>query len=286
LEVQQARDAHVRAKCAEHNVALIEVPAIPQRRSNEEFVALVTTAVERATGLTVTQAMIDRFNALPFQAGRMQELRDIAASRGGQCLSIQYAGQGVKLKWRCQEGHEWDAGPSAIRRGAWCPYCARKRIMDPLGEMHALAAARGGRCHATEYFGSGARHPFECQHGHRFEMRPSFIKLGHWCKQCSYTQRGIAQRLPIDEVRVIAAAKGGVLLSQDYRAGTQKLQFRCALGHEWEAVPTLVKRQTWCPRCASTLRGKMSVAARRRTKEHTTDAEAQTAREAPLQPLP
>ncbi|MBN3761227.1 hypothetical protein [Burkholderia sp. Ac-20365] len=263
---QQARDEHVRTKCAEQNVTLIEIPAIPQRRSAEELVAAVAVAVERATGVVITQTMIDSFTARPFQRGKLRELAELAESRGGQCLSVKFEGVNTPVSWLCREGHRWEATPSSVTRGAWCAVCARVRIAAPMDEMHALAAARGGRCLATEYHGSGTKHPFECDKGHQFEMRPAFIKLGHWCERCSYTQRGLAQRLPIDEVRAIAVAKGGALLSDAYSSGKRTLRFRCAIGHEWEALPTSVKHQSWCPRCASTLRGKKSVEARRRRK--------------------
>ena len=53
-------------------------------------------------------------------------LRELAAGRGGLCLSEVNMGFKVKHRWQCSRGHEWDAFPWSIKRGNWCPQCARK----------------------------------------------------------------------------------------------------------------------------------------------------------------
>ncbi|PKM92484.1 MAG: hypothetical protein CVU81_00175, partial [Euryarchaeota archaeon HGW-Euryarchaeota-1] len=45
---------------------------------------------------------------------------------GGKCLSTKYINANTKLKWQCKEGHRWEAIPSSIKKGSWCPVCARK----------------------------------------------------------------------------------------------------------------------------------------------------------------
>jgi hypothetical protein len=57
--------------------------------------------------------------------------------------------------------------------------------------------------------------------------------------------------LTIDEMRAIAREKGGACLSNAYVNGRTKLRWRCARGHEWEAVPShVVNNESWCPECA------------------------------------
>jgi hypothetical protein len=51
----------------------------------------------------------------------------IAKERGGECLSKEYKGIFTKLKWKCSIGHEWKASPSNVKRGSWCPLCAREK---------------------------------------------------------------------------------------------------------------------------------------------------------------
>lgn len=54
----------------------------------------------------------------------IEEMRELAHSRHGECLSRKYVNTSTKLRWACSEGHEWSAVPSSIKRGGWCPYCS------------------------------------------------------------------------------------------------------------------------------------------------------------------
>jgi len=62
----------------------------------------------------------------------IEEMQAIAQSRGGKCLSKQYTNSYTRLLWECSKGHCWEAQPSHIRRGNWCPKCgsevAAKRL--------------------------------------------------------------------------------------------------------------------------------------------------------------
>ncbi|WP_373322126.1 zinc-ribbon domain-containing protein [Paraburkholderia adhaesiva] len=42
----------------------------------------------------------------------------------------------------------------------------------------------------------------------------------------------------------------GECLSERYVNNETKLRWRCAKGHEWEAVPASVIKGSWCPQCA------------------------------------
>jgi hypothetical protein len=71
----------------------------------------------------------------PVCAGRalidpLKQLQDIARERGGFCLSEQYVSSTTKLRWRCADDHEWEAVPSSIKSGRWCPICAIKMRVE------------------------------------------------------------------------------------------------------------------------------------------------------------
>ncbi len=57
-------------------------------------------------------------------------MRVTAAKRNGKCLSKKYINSTTKLLWECSEGHKWEAIPSSIRFGKWCPYCSGNRKLD------------------------------------------------------------------------------------------------------------------------------------------------------------
>lgn len=63
-----------------------------------------------------------------FCAGRkhdLDEMKSVALSRGGCCLSDRYRGMQTKLRWQCAHGHEWETTPATVLiAGAWCPECS------------------------------------------------------------------------------------------------------------------------------------------------------------------
>lgn len=66
----------------------------------------------------------------PVCAGTMksniEEMHRVARERGGRCLSDTYVNAVTKLLWECAKGHQWRAIPHSVKRGRWCPVCAKK----------------------------------------------------------------------------------------------------------------------------------------------------------------
>ena len=58
----------------------------------------------------------------------IEQMREIAKSRGGRCLSENYVSTHSKLLWQCSEGHTpWEATPAHVKNGTWCPECYQLR---------------------------------------------------------------------------------------------------------------------------------------------------------------
>lgn len=125
---------------------------------------------------------------------------EVAAARGGTCLSLQYFNVGEPLQWRCSEGHEWSASLRNVKYGnTWCPVCASGRserdirmIFETIFSDHAFPTKRpkflqslgGGRLEldgycaklslAFEYNGEQhykPTHYFNRHSDNRFEMQ-------------------------------------------------------------------------------------------------------------------
>ena len=57
----------------------------------------------------------------------LRHMQELAARRGGLCLSESYKNVMTKLLWACAKGHRWETQPNCIRDGNWCPFCAKER---------------------------------------------------------------------------------------------------------------------------------------------------------------
>lgn len=134
----------------------------------------------------------------------------LAEERGGKLLSAVYVNAVTKLRWRCHEGHEWEASPNAIQKGRWCPTCnggvrndgkpkvyrskpgpKATAVMDvPVQLLAHLNAARllarsfGGWLVSDQYHGTGVPMTWECEAGHRWVASVGEVEAGRWCPCC------------------------------------------------------------------------------------------------------
>jgi hypothetical protein len=192
----------------------------------------------------------------------IDQFHELAAGRGGECLSWAYRNANELLEWRCARGHVWSASASHVKRGSWCPTCAKsaKSPTHTIEEMRSLAEARGGACLSAEYE-PGRVLVWRCKHGHEWHAKGSAIVRGHWCQACAAAERkdkplGTRDHLHIEAARSIAEQRGGECLSDEYIAGPGKMRWHCASGHVWDARFQEVARGTWCPLCARPGKGR------------------------------
>lgn len=181
--------------------------------------------------------------------GTIAQMRELAGERGGRCLSRRYVNNVTPLRWRCGQGHEWEAAPVALKRGAWCPYCQRRGIRGIedflLADLVRAAEERGGSCLSEQYVDAQTNMRFRCQVGHEWEATPASVVMGTWCPECAHTRKP-----PLALFQELARERGGRCLSDRYVNGRTRLEFECHRGHRWATLPNVVRRGSWCPECA------------------------------------
>jgi len=183
----------------------------------------------------------------------IKEMQDLAKYNGGNCLSKQYVNARSKLKWKCKKGHTWEASPSNIKAGKWCPKCAHN-VKLTINEMQKLAELKGGKCLSDKYKNSQSKLKWQCKEGHIWEGEPSRIKANHWCPYCAHTAK-----LTIEEMQKLAESRGGKCLSNLYGNANTKLKWQCKEGHVWEARPENIKLGSWCPVCSRKRKSKKRI---------------------------
>jgi len=178
----------------------------------------------------------------------LEQMNEVAESRGGRCLSNRYRNNATKLEWRCSAGHEWSATPLQVKKGHWCPFCARvARLTLPL--LRRLAAQKGGCCLSLTYVNSSHPLRWKCATGHEWPAMAHSIRAGNWCPVCAHNQR-----LRLEEMRQIARDRGGRCLSTSYKNASTPLSWVCRHGHHWKACAANVKagarrKGSWCREC-------------------------------------
>ena len=270
LRSRQADDRLKAALCKQRGVVLLQIQyTVPHAKLGHHIRALIgihgigenVNAIRNRT----RTGKIDIFALNAYSPAHMLEMQKLANQRGGECLSKAYVNNTTKLRWRCKREHIWSASPSMIKVGHWCPDCAGNRRLT-LDHMKTLARKRGGNCLAEEYCGGKSKILWKCAKGHTWKAKPDNIKTGKWCPYC-------AKRPPIniDDVRVLAKARGGQCLSTRYENALAMLRFRCAKGHVWQTNENRLQQGRWCPVCgrqrAAEQRRRYSIADMRKTAE-------------------
>lgn len=204
----------------------------------------------------------------------LRQMQEVAAKKGGQCLSDSYKNKDTKLLWQCGKGHQWRATPRNVIASTWCPECNSKKssninwqqVMKQASKKfflnnkhfkkHALAKAGGkelasylagireGQCLTKEYTHSRVKMEWQCKHKHTWFAPTESISAGCWCPYCNGNNKS-----SIEEIQQLAKDKGGKCLSTEYKSNTQKLLWQCGKGHQWESTVSHIKRGSWCHTC-------------------------------------
>lgn len=183
----------------------------------------------------------------------IKELRGVAESRGGKCLSEEYVDINTKLLWECAEGHRWEAVQDSVKRGSWCPECAKNARRKTIEDAWALAVSRGGVCLSETYVDNQTKLLWECKKGHQWEATYNAVDQGTWCPVCGRKKQARGKQT-FEKIKKIARERGGECLSKTYLGYRTQMRWRCALGHEWETVPAAILASHWCPKCADIAR--------------------------------
>lgn len=167
----------------------------------------------------------------------------------------------------CKAGHQFTRKVTQIRDNSICPTCYRDRLKEAsrLNDQVAkerveakklskktvsdkvleYVSARGGKITAgpSDF---DRRYEITCQHGHSWRVLGSSIRTNRtWCPVCAGKAKS-----SIDEMHEIAKSRGGICLSQEYMGSHTHLLWGCGTcSKTWRAMPTNIKKGTWCPSC-------------------------------------
>ena len=247
LRKRKKVDAEKRKLCLENDVQLIEIWNVPEKTKVQDIRKVIKTECAKRN-ISLPHDFDTRQIQLKsaYSYSILRELQKIAVHRGGQLISKSFTRWNNKLTWECSEKHRWRSTPSSVKhQKTWCPVCrgvARYTISD----MRLLAEQHSGKCLSKKYQGMFHHLIWQCRIGHKWKAQPTNIKSGHWCPECVGQKRGTIQ-----EMRQIAAERGGKCLSKRYVNSKTKLTWQCAKNHIWEAISANVKNKgSWCPECA------------------------------------
>lgn len=170
---QQLDDVTKARLCSERGISLVCVPEIPTLLPVTELRSFIRRECERL-GVLVPLSFDSQPVSLvgvystSLDSERMEELRAIAASRGGRCLAESYSGSATKVQWCCRQGHIWEATPQSVKNeGTWCRSCADGVKID--GDAIIAGTCKRWRCASGHTF---------------FSVGNAVGHSDRWCPKC------------------------------------------------------------------------------------------------------
>ena len=107
----------------------------------------------------------------------LEDAKQIALSRRGECLSTEYKNIAEPLIWRCQSNHQWRNSLNHIKNGGqWCPFCIGR--YQSIEDMRKLAQIKNGDCLSDRYYNSSVKLEWICKNKHRWKAIPNSIQQG------------------------------------------------------------------------------------------------------------
>lgn len=196
--------------------------------------------------------LVDKSGHYNLNSYTINDLKQYAQSKGGDCLSKVYTNIDKRYKWTCANGHTWFASfHSVYHHNTWCPECA-----------HRGGGSKGGIYRAklktilkklkwemvSEYGCDHSRTMFRCQYGHKFKAKPSEISYDSKCPVCNKKQMLVSK-----VIETINLKKGELLTDTNdiVKIRDTVISCKCDEGHIFQiSLNNLLNCNTWCPECA------------------------------------
>ena len=174
----------------------------------------------------------------------IDEMKNLAKSRQGECLSDIYIDLNTPLIWRCKYNHIWETKPQTIKQGSWCPFCANVKI--EITKIVDLAETHNGKFILNQPYKNNKNLTFSCSNGHTWTTSLIVIQRGGWCPFCA----GVDKK-SIEYATNLATERGGKLISTTYKNANTKMEWECKNGHLFQrTVSELTSKGSWCPYCS------------------------------------
>lgn len=168
----------------------------------------------------------------------------LAQMHGFTWLGPEVKGVNIKTRWRCKEGHEWEAVYANIQQGYGCHICGGSSRKQP-SDYEALAKSKGFEWLGPIVSNNKAKTNWRCSNGHIWQAPYSSIQQGNQCYYCQKNTRKF-----ISDYQEIALERGFMWIGPEVADAQTKTYWKCSKNHIWQAAYSKIKSGRGCPYCA------------------------------------
>jgi hypothetical protein len=247
----------------------LSIPQNPKRKNPEDYHALaasrgmkwigpypgkvsIKTTWECPKGhrfeLCYTHLRDPRYGCAKCAKWQPEDYEAAAFERGITWLGLYPSSSHKPTRWRCSEGHEWEAPLHSLQSCNVCAYENRSEALRLMPEdYHALAAKFGVTWLGPEVRNSGEKTNWRCEQGHEWSAQ---YRAFRGCTVCNYPHRAEKRRNTPEEYHALAAERGLVWLGPEVTGSAQKTKWQCSQGHIWETSYSVIRGGCGCRACS------------------------------------
>ena len=175
-----------------------------------------------------------------------------------------YSSSSKKVWWKCPNGHEWIGSVNGRSKGSGCPVCMNQIIQEGVNDLETTNPKlvkewnyeKNGSLKPKEISsGSSKKIWWKCLMGHEWQAAVNTRAAGSGCPYCSNHKvlkgfNDLATTNP-EIVKEWNYEKNKMSPYEVSSGSNNKVWWKCAKGHEWEAVIHTRTSGVGCPYCNS-----------------------------------
>jgi hypothetical protein len=160
---------------------------------------------------------------------------------------------GIKVGWKCTQGHRWDATLAHRSNGTNCPICSGNQVLVGYNDLATtnpeLAKEADGWDPTTLTVKSGIKVGWKCTQGHRWTSAVGSRAIGSSCLICGNKQVLVGYNDLATTNPELAKEADGWDPTTLTAGSNKKVGWKCNKGHSWK-TSVISRTVTGCPSCA------------------------------------
>ncbi|RHZ81393.1 hypothetical protein Glove_120g28 [Diversispora epigaea] len=158
----------------------------------------------------------------------LKNIKEIALSKHGKCLSTEYKNNQLLLLWHCRENHLWRAPLGNVKNGKWYPYYASNTCFT-LKDAKQIALSRNGKCLSTVYKNSDISMLWKCHQGIAYSITLNILEYDvYFAQRCQFNHQ--------------------------WQNNLNHIKNRGQWCPFCIAIPNSIQQGSWCPYCAGSMK--------------------------------
>ncbi len=172
---------------------------------------------------------------------------------------------GKKVWWKCDKGHEWQAGINDRQRGDGCPYCSGHKVLKGFNDLFTTNPELKKQWDFNKNInvdpsclskGSSKKTWWICDNGHSYQQLINSKSKGIGCPICDGKliksgYNDLKTKNPRLAKEWNYERNGNLTPEMIAPNSNKKVWWKCDKGHEWQAVVSSRNNNSNCPICGN-----------------------------------